>query len=114
MSDLDKKLEDILNDTYAAGSQDPDLEMYGANGNDLMAIKQAFIDEGWVKLNVKEGDYVSINAKQYRLDGSSLTEIEKMTGQDWYDRLRIEFIRDESVSFNGDILAVARRAAGIE
>lgn len=51
-NNLDKKLEEILNDAYSLGAQDPDLEMYGVNDTDIAAIKQAFIDDGWQRPNM--------------------------------------------------------------
>jgi hypothetical protein len=41
-------------------------------------------------------------------------QIKALTGQEFYDNFKREFIMDDRVSFNGDMLALVRRAAGIE
>jgi len=46
---LDKDLNTLLDEVYASGSQDPELEMYGMNEESIEQIKQAFIKAGWVK-----------------------------------------------------------------
>jgi hypothetical protein len=63
--------------------------------------------EGLANQFVIEGDMEKV--VEYIKD-----EFKFMTGQEWYDRFKIEFSKDDSVSYNGDLLAVVRRAGGIE
>lgn len=37
-----------------------------------------------------------------------------MAGQEWYDRFKQGLVADQNTYYHGDILAIARRAAGLE
>lgn len=78
MSGLDKKLKEILNDEYVAGSQDTDLELYGLNDACIGEIRDAFIDDGWRK--TKYANYTNMTDAQ-RFENSL------MTGREWYSKL---------------------------
>lgn len=143
MSDLDKKLEEIIDE---AGGM-----LAGATKGKAEKIKQAFKDagyvqkewrssgmvngeryefkevltkeewerqavkDGWVRVGKLDGEVKTITAPQF--DGS---EIVYMTGQEWYDKFE-KLIRDRDDTEQDfgrlrteDVLADARKAAGIE
>ena len=102
-NDLDEKLHDLLYDEassyYFEGSSP---EWFEKECPELIEkFKQAFKDSGYSKPPL-----AGIKA-QMEIGGM-------MTGQEWYNRFKTEFEKDGSVSYNGDMLAFARRIAGIE
>lgn len=94
----------------------------------IKQIKQAFIKDHWSAIPeaevyervLKYDDQIVCSQCQNRFtteeDYISHTKLHDpyMTGQEWYNRFKQEFVEDRTVSYNGDMLAVARRAAGIE
>lgn len=126
-SDLDKKLKEIL---YVVSAFSSD---HGHPANEgkllpaaqnveeaLVQIKQAFVDAGYVDASkmLQVADLLTQQAGILKdMAHANLPPIYGtglMTGQEWYDRFKQEFVADKGVSYNGDLLAVARRAAGIE
>lgn len=126
MSDLDKKLQDILNTTYSFGNEDKDLEFYGtSNDDEIEAIKQAFIDEGWIPYKpfeyTPEGKKPAWWSKTPELmtgDEHKARTAGLMTGQEWYDRFEKEVGQYEAGGWIDDtldnVLLAAKKAAGIE
>lgn len=136
MSDLGKKLDGLLEwrstcqDEMKAtlpGIADPlYAEKVMADIRDkhkkqtIEGVKQVFVDAGWMPLNAKEGDYIQVNRKEYQLDGGNITEIERMTGQEFYDRFEKEMSRLHADGSEGVrkewnyTLQAAKKAAGIE
>lgn len=88
---LEEKLSLIIEDIQEYKSNEP---LRVGDFTFIEQLKQAFDDAGYVKPT--------------DVFGAKL-----MTGQEWYDRFKQEFIEDGSAMYIGDILAVVRRAAGI-
>lgn len=116
MSELDKKLEEILDkssdywicDEYHihsgkdANSDPDDGHMTYDDAKVIRDIKQAFIDAGW-------------SDNPFYFDSKSESLKKKLTGQEWYDRFEREM---KSVGFYpvmlGTPFKAAKKAAGIE
>lgn len=97
MSDLDKKLEEILE---LAQSYIDDENVQGrARDVAISALKQAFIDEGWVR---------AAESKAFR------DRYMVMTGQEWYDRFNKACEEHTSLDWWSVFDTAARKAAGIE
>lgn len=80
MSDnLDDKLRDILTDVR---------NEYDVSDDVIAQIKQAFVQAGYIKLSVKPGDFITVNAGTAKLNGDgTVTEVKRMTGAAWYQNL---------------------------
>ena len=91
----------VLDEKLSKFFRDYGLGVGIAEDDVIKQIKRAFKDAGYSKSAL-----ASIKAK--------MDIMGMMTGQEWYDRFKVEFIKDETAFYNGDMLAVARRAAGIE
>lgn len=119
MSDLDKKLDEIL-DEYHTPSDDMNpscRSQWGQNTNkdcdcglqeSKVLVKQAFIDAGWHEPLTPE--YLRKMAKR--------AQSEYMTGQEWYDRFEKELPSHDQLKSGQNMiegtLEAAKRAAGID
>jgi hypothetical protein len=128
MDDLDKKLEEIWK-----GSS-PDNGAY-------KQIKQAFIEDGWVKIITGECTHPDFKKRNCRLNheceycvfcgeerhmsaseqDSHDKSVPTMTGQEWYERFLEEYLqvyrdnRDKSGDFiAGQAVLAAKKASGIK
>jgi hypothetical protein len=125
MSDLDKKLEDAFNEVgecfYWEGAGKDEDWVNDFRKDFREKLKQAFIDTGWISKDqsTKEAQDTAnfmINIKDKALN--------KMTGQEWYDKFEKEQqgtpIPCDNSSADDVIRAVelvkasAKKAAGIE
>lgn len=111
MSELDKKLETLVGYSYAVGTNDGESARREKTvvPQTVEKIKQAFIDDGWVK------DFGTVE-----LHVHNATNV--MTGQEWYDKFIDELVNSESIAeppitrmkaYN-HYLAAAKRASGIK
>lgn len=118
MTDLDKKLEDIIDLIAYAKSI---TEYSAVKPRAMRDIKQAFIDAGYIPY--KPYAEVPDGQKPPQPVWWSKTPT-IMTGQEWYDRMMREFMSvnrlydtendDEYVAKFSDFVAAAKKAAGIE
>jgi hypothetical protein len=123
MSSLDDKLEKILNE-FGNSIKDQSAWMtlggeFELKKDPIALIKQAFIDEGYIKIpqivEVKgkletSHNFVDVNNMRY------------MTGQDWYDKFYAEYCVSSSIdldynaseTINTYVLEAAKKASGIK
>lgn len=112
-SNLDEKLSRVLDSYFSYSPQELEYlttkQKHDIYLRTIEQIKQAFMEAGY-------GGPAAINDELLHELSDRIMSIKSnmMTGQEWYDRFKVELVKDESVSYNGDILAVARKAAGIE
>ena len=107
---LDERLEEILGTHHYSGT--------------FNEIKQAFIDDGWVKIPTAEKKdgvlYVNGVDPVMKFDGVKVTAIKLMTGQDWYDSFSEQLEKVTADKYHGgfalfdDVTEAAKKAAGIE
>lgn len=110
MSGIDKKLKDIQSEIGCCS--------YHMESEEFRSlIKQAFIDDGWVKINgYGAADKIkSISVPTY--EGPTL---QFLSGQAWYDRLKKEFGFNDRVDYGHEkvwpesaVVMLAKKAAGI-
>lgn len=119
MSDLDKKLDEVLRecagDWYYDGMVDDPTEDID---NCAEHIKQAFIDEGWTEpiSDKQREDLVA----QYA--AAEFMKPTRVTGQEWYDRFSTALVGYAclpvdagSVDWDsGDVMRAAKKASGLE
>lgn len=109
---LDDKLKEIV-----VGIADVGDELDDAGVMAIEEIKQAFADAGWRRIY---GDPVELDPKD---EISDLSEIRRLTGQEWYHRFVEEFnylVKGKFYPTDGgktlaeDVDKVAKRAAGLK
>lgn len=109
MSDLDSKLREILEEVEDEVNNTGGVSTKH-RGRLVAQIKQAFAEEGYVKVSkdnqdkIKTATIYSINHGQYEL----------MTGQEWYERFEKE-LNNHPIKLQGtEIMRAAKKAAGLE
>lgn len=116
MSELDEKLEEIIDSHYYFCEDEGEVHFYPhAHSKFREQIKQAFVDDGWMKLDQLEKDMTKAIED---LGDNIRKEHNCMTGQEWYDRFSQEHHRllciPETVYINSLATVAAKRAAGID
>lgn len=107
MSELDKKLEEIVTEAYNVDSC-----CYGYDDSEVKQtveeVKQAFIDDGWRNLGKHTSYECHVDPRFANM----------MTGQEWYSKFleEIERRQDYSLGAISTLIAkeIAKKAAGIE
>lgn len=108
MNELDKKLDEVLQGWVIGGDS---VYNYPPTKNQaLAAIKQAFIDDGWLRS-------IDISLPT----GTPYVPEPRMTGQEWYDRFLNEMVAIPLEDFSGSYVDVgqrlreaAKKAAGLD
>lgn len=109
MSKIDTKLKEILCG-YAGKPDFENPQQKQLLESNIAQIKKAFADEGYIPYK----PYYEIPEDQRKEAEWWSKTPTILTGQEWYDRFKVEFTKDQTVSYSGDMLAVAKRAAGIK
>lgn len=114
MSDLDKKLEEII------ARCDYSNNMIEPIPNPIWAIRQLFVDEGWRDTSVYSTRVVTTE----QLKSEFPDKDKRMTGKEWYERFKHELLEyfDEDGDFpkylDGyktiEVLGTAAKVSGIE
>lgn len=125
MSELDEKLNELS--IFIEANRDVSPATWESEIWPLIKdkFKQAFVDDGWVRLNVKPGDFITVNAGTVVLNGDgTITPVVRMTGQEFYDRFVEAYpawqgfiskdYNDGFANSRMGALEAAKRAAGIE
>lgn len=118
MSELDKKLEQILE--LAQSYIDDGNVQRRARDVAIPATKQAFVDSGWMKLDKLDELEAKLIKAMENLDKNIRAEHKCTTGQEWYDKFEKELNKLEGNYHKwvgplpGEILEAAKKASVIE
>lgn len=127
MSELDEKLKKIIGEDettlyiHTLSEGEPDIECIHLTKEGLEQIKQAFVEDGWVRLDFADTGTAAVVAAEAKRNYESV-----MTGQDWYNRFEKELDQFtfatlhtangvvEELTTRPTVFEAAKRAAGIE
>lgn len=89
------------------------VELIGDNEVTIFNIKKAFIDDGWVQWPVG-GQDPRIMLKKLETGEATFKGKPLMTGQEFYDRFKLQLAAHPMAEGKYTVYDLARKAAGIE